>query len=85
MCPQAAGQNSVKDDGATVPMSPIVKAPNLNVGLPAVQYWDDDPDRGAKRARRLEGCKPRFGPRDSSLVLEGNANALTLESGTKEA
>jgi len=68
----------VKDDGVTVPISTIVKRQNLNVGLPAVQHWNDDLDCGASAPGALRVANPR----DGRLVLEGNVNTLTLESGT---
>lgn len=77
-CPQAGGKNPVKDDGVTVPISTIVKRQNLNVGLPAVQHWNDDLDCGASAHGALRVANPR----DGRLVLEGNVNTLTLESGT---
>jgi ABC-type branched-subunit amino acid transport system ATPase component len=81
--PQAA--NPVKDDGATVPISTIVRALNLNVGLLAFNVGMTKLIAEQSVHVTLRVANRALALRTGRLVLGGNAKTLTLESGTKEA
>jgi ABC-type branched-subunit amino acid transport system ATPase component len=83
--PQAAGKNPVKDDGATVLISTIVKAPNLNVGRRpfSVGMRILIAAQSAHVTLRVANCVLAL--EAGCLVLGCNANALILELGAKEA
>jgi len=89
--PQAAGKNPVKDGWRYCPdldyrkSSTIVKAPNLNVGLRPFSMGMRIliAAQSAHVTLRVANCALDL--EAGRLVLEGNANALILELGAREA